>query len=124
MRHKARELFSDAKKQKIKPIGPPLLEYEVESDIQRRLRSGPISFAVAEEVLKRFYSAKIEIVTHTDLVRRAREIDRQYRQERIYDALYAALAELRSCEFWTADRAFYEAVKPGLSFVSFLVDYA
>jgi len=36
---------------------------------------------------------------------------------------YAALAELRGCEFWTADKAFYDAVKAVLSFVKYLPDY-
>ncbi|MFN3762195.1 MAG: hypothetical protein ACK4WK_03210 [Anaerolineae bacterium] len=54
---------------------------------------------------------------------RAREIARQFHQERIYDSLYAALAELYNCEFWTADRAFYEAVTPVLAYVRYLPDY-
>jgi predicted nucleic acid-binding protein len=57
------------------------------------------------------------------MVRRARAIARQFPQERIYDSLYAALAELRSCEFWTADKAFFDAVKATLSFVKYLPDY-
>lgn len=36
---------------------------------------------------------------------------------------YAALAELRGCEFWTADKVFYDAVKAVLSFVKYLPDY-
>lgn len=39
------------------------------------------------------------------------------------DATYAALAELRGCEFWTADKVFYDAVKATLSFVKYLPDY-
>ena len=47
-------------------------------------------------------------------MRRAREIARQSNQERVYDSIYAALAELRGCELWTADKAFYDAVKSKL----------
>ncbi len=36
---------------------------------------------------------------------------------------YAALAELHGCEFWTADKVFYEAVKAVLPFVKYLPDY-
>lgn len=57
------------------------------------------------------------------MVYRAREIARQFHQERIYDSLYAALAELYNCEFWTADRSFFEAVAPGLVYVKYLPDY-
>lgn len=65
----------------------------------------------------------LQIVSHPGLVPRAREIARLFNQERIYDSLYAALAELRGCEFWTADRLFYEAVKMALPFVKYLPDY-
>jgi len=57
------------------------------------------------------------------MIKRAREIARQFNQPNIYDSLYAALAELRVCEFWTADKAFYDAVKARLSFVKYLPDY-
>ena len=59
----------------------------------------------------------------TNLVKRARQIARQFGQPQIYDSLYAALAELRGCEFWTADKRFYDAVKGGLPFVKYLVHY-
>jgi hypothetical protein len=30
---------------------------------------------------------------------------------------------LRGCEFWTADKAFYDTVKAALPFVKYLPDY-
>jgi hypothetical protein len=35
----------------------------------------------------------------------------------------APLAELRGCEFWTADKVFYDTVKAVLPFVRYLPDY-
>jgi predicted nucleic acid-binding protein len=54
---------------------------------------------------------------------RSREIAKQFNQRKVYDATYAALAELRNCDLWTADKAFYEAVKDALSFVKYLPNY-
>ncbi|MCL0058359.1 hypothetical protein M1O47_01540 [Dehalococcoidia bacterium] len=51
--------------------------------------------------------------------RASHRCERRY-QERIYDSLYAAFAQLRRCDFWTDDKAFYEAVKSELSFVKYL----
>jgi predicted nucleic acid-binding protein len=65
----------------------------------------------------------VRIFTHPDMVSCAREIARKSNQERIYDSIYAALAQFRGCEFWTADKAFYDAVKSTLSFVKYLPDY-
>ena len=91
--------------------------------MQRRLYSGRATIVAVDASLAAFYAVGVRIVTHPDMVRRAREIARQFNQERIYDSLYAALAELRGCEFWTADKAFYEAVRSKLSFVRYLPDY-
>ena len=122
-REKARQLLHDARSKGIVLIGPPLLEYEVESVLQRRLCCGRATLAAVDASLRAFYAVGVRIVTHPDMVRRAREIARQFNQERIYDSLYAALAELCGSEFWTADKAFYEAVKSALPFVRYLPDY-
>lgn len=122
-RNKARQLLRDARLKGITLIGPPLLEYEVESTLQRRLHYGRVTIVAADASLRAFYTVGVRIATHPNLVRRAREIARQFKQERIYDSLYAALAELHGCEFWTADKVFYEAVKAVLSSVKYLPDY-
>jgi len=122
-RNKARQLLRDARLKDITLIGPPLLEYEVESNLQRRLHRGRVIIATVDASLSAFYAVGVQIVTHPDMVRRARELARQFNQERIYDSLYTALAELRGCEFWTADKVFHKAVKAALPFVKYLPDY-
>jgi predicted nucleic acid-binding protein len=122
-RHKARQLLREARARGIALIGPPLLVYEVESNLQHRLHGGRITLAAANAALGNFYTVGMQIETHPDMVRRARGIARLYHQDRIYDSLYAALAELRGCEFWTADGAFFHAVTSGLPFVKYLPHY-
>ena len=78
---------------------------------------------IADKTYKLLDNAPVVIVTHPFMRQRAREIARQFNQRKVYDATYAALAELRNCEFWTADKAFYEIVKTTLSFVKYLSDY-
>ena len=123
-RKQARRLLRDAHLSGIRLIGPPLLEYEVESVLQRRLQAGSVSRAAVDASLNAFYAVGIQIVTHPDLVRRARQLARESNQERIYDSVYAALAQLRGCEFWTADKRFYDAVKSRLLFVKLLNNYS
>jgi predicted nucleic acid-binding protein len=79
--------------------------------------------AAVDASLSAFYWVGVQIVTHPDLVRHARDLARRFQQERIYDALYAALADLRGCDLWTADKAFYDDVRTGLSFVKYLPNY-
>src|SRR5262249_37621750 len=119
-RHKARQLLRDARVPGGALIGPPPLGYQGQRNLQPRLPHGRMTLAAANAALGGFYAVGMQIETHPDMVRRAREIARLYHQDRIYDSLYAALAELRGCEFWTADGAFFHAVTAGLPFVKFL----
>ena len=48
---------------------------------------------------------------------RAWEIATDFGFATVYDATYLALAELRGCEFWTADERLVNQVKDTLSFV-------
>ena|SRR2546428_1673598 len=122
-RSKARQLLREARSKGIILIGPPLLEYEVEGTLQRRFSQGRVMLEAVNASLEAFYEVGVQVVTHPGMVQRARTIARQFQQERIYDSLYAALAELRGCQFWTADKVFYDAVRSGLSFVKYLPDY-
>lgn len=105
-------------------VAPPLFEYETESVLQQRLCSGVLTTTEADAALAELAIINIQIAVHPAMVERARSIARQFSQTRIYDSLYAALAELQNCEFWTADRKFFNAVKSELSFVKYLPDYS
>jgi predicted nucleic acid-binding protein len=120
---KAIKLLQDSLAGGIVLISPPLFEYETESALQTKVVRGRATVADVDLALQALATIGVQIVTHLDMVRRAREIARQFNQPKIYDSLYAGLAELRGCEFWTADKPFYDAVKAGLAFVKYLPDY-
>lgn len=67
--------------------------------------------------------APVQIVTHSNLRQRARDIAERFNLPTVYDATYTALAELCGCEFWTADKVFYDTVKAVLTFVKYLPHY-
>ena len=123
-RNKARKLLQDSLADGIILISPPLFEYETESALQTKVFRGQATVADVDLALQALAAIGVQIVTHPDMVRRAREIARQFNQPKIYDSLYAALAELRGCELWTADKPFYDVVKTGLPFVKYLPDYS
>ena len=122
-RHKALKLLRDSHAAGIALIAPPLFEMETDSVIQSRVREGKTTAEVADRTLALLDRAPVVIVTHPALRRRARELARRFQQGMVYDATYAALAELRGCEFWTADKIFHDAVKTELAFVRYLPDY-
>jgi predicted nucleic acid-binding protein len=122
-RAKARKLLQESLAKGITLIAPPLFEYETESVIQTKVVNRKVSVADADLALQALAAVGVRLVTHPGLIERAREIARQFNQPKIYDSLYAALAELRGCEFWTADKTFYDAVKAALPLVRYLPDY-
>ena len=123
MRAQAHQLFEDALAAGATLIAPALFESELDSIVQRRVVESRMSSADAARAYAGIDDLDVVITSHPDLRRRARAIAAQFNQPKVYDSTYAALAELRGCEFWTADHAFYRAVKDKLSFVKYLADY-
>jgi predicted nucleic acid-binding protein len=122
-RKKARKLLFDSIKSDIMLIAPPLFEYETESVLQERLYSGKLTITEVNVAIEKLNSVGVQVINHTGMIKCARDVARSFNQPKIYDSLYAALAELRGCEFWTADKAFYDAVKSTLLYVKYLPDY-
>ena len=122
-RRRPLKLLKDAIQSGITLIAPPMYEYETESVLQGRIVYKKSSIQEIDAALVSLEKAGVQLFATPTLVKRARAIARQYNQPQIYDSLYAALAELRACEFWTADKRFYNAVKGGLPFVKYLAHY-
>jgi predicted nucleic acid-binding protein len=122
-RAKAKDILADARKNRVALLAPPFFPYEFETAIQRRLLGRTITLKEADSYLKVFYQVPISLIDDPQLITKAREIARQTYQVTIYDSLYAALAELQGCDFWTADRKFYEAATKQFASVRFLADY-
>jgi predicted nucleic acid-binding protein len=120
---KARKLLRDSYTSGLVLIAPPLFEYEMESVIQTFHEQGLLTVAQSDTALANLAGIGIQLVTHPTMVSRAREFARRFHQPKIYDSLYAALADLRGCEFWTADTAFWNAMHVALPFVKHLPAY-
>lgn len=122
-RSKARQLLRDCLVRNVRLIAPPLFVSEVDTVIRKRVYDGRLSPADAGKAYTGLDQVTVHLVAPLNLRRRAREIAEQFNQRTVYDATYAALADLRGCEFWTADKAFYNAVKEALLFVRYLPEY-
>lgn len=122
-RAKARALLRDSGMAGIILIAPPNFISEVDSAIRKRVFDGKMASAEAKKAYAILDAAPVQIVDAAGVRQRAREIAEQFNQRFVYDATYAALAELRGCKFWTVDKAFYDAVKTTLTFVKYLPDY-
>ena len=120
---KGRALLKDAGASGVQLIAPSYFTGEVDSAISKRVFDGKMAAVEGRKAYAILDAAPVEIVDMPGVRQRARKIAEQFRQRFVYDATDAALAELRGCEFWTADKVFYDAVKAVLSFVKYLPDY-
>jgi predicted nucleic acid-binding protein len=119
----ARKLMSESIRAGIELIAPPIFPAEVDSVIRRRVHDGLLDLAKGKAAQALLDQAPVQIRTHPELRRRAREIAERFNQRMVYDATHAALAELSGGEFWTADKVFHDAVHRELKFVRLLPDY-
>lgn len=122
-RAKARAFLRDAGVSGTRLIAPPIFTSEVDSAIRKRVFDGKMTANEARKAYVILDATPVEIVDIPGVRQRAREIAELFNQRFVYDATYAALAELRGCEFWTADKTFYDVVKMALTFVKYLPNY-
>ena len=122
-RNAARRLLRDCLVNEVALIAPHLFESESDTVIFKRFYDDKLSLVEAKKVLAGLDSIKVIMIAHPDLRQRAREIAERFKLSMVYDSTYAALAELRGCEFWTADKVFYDTAKAELAFVKYLPDY-
>lgn len=119
----ARRLLRDSIVNNVTLIAPAFFVCEADSAIRKRVYEGKLSLTDAKKAFAGLDKVTVQILTHQNLRQRAREIAGQFNLRTVYDATYAGLAELRGCEFWTADKVFYDMVNAVLTFVKYLPDY-
>lgn len=90
-----RKLLRDSLSAGIRLISPPLFENETESVVQEQVFLKRVSVADGDKALRALDHAGVEIIYDSLLKERARQIVRKCNQRRVYDATYAALAEIR-----------------------------
>lgn len=131
----ASQLLSDCLASTVEIIAPALWENEADSSLRvMRVRKDINRRAeVAAQQLLNVAPVRVEYEPRLRL--EAQRIANQLKHPRVYDATYAALAHLHSCELWTADQRLFNAaqavrsserasVAMPLSFVRFVGSYA
>jgi predicted nucleic acid-binding protein len=118
-------LITELADKQMQIIVPPLFLCERDSTIRLRVYKGDYNDEEASQARNLIAALGVVIDTDVGIHDRAFEIARVYNQPRCYDATYAALAEARNLNLWTADERFYNSVagtniKNPLRYVKFL----
>ena len=103
-------------------IAPSLLAFEVGSTIRRLVYFREITPEEGEEAFQRFLALKVRLSHQKTALSLAWELAKQFNRPCAYDTAYLALAQLRGCDFWTADEKLYNAVKDKLPWVHWVGD--
>ena len=102
----------------VQVIAPSLSRYEVTAVLTKRAHGGQLSKALSRSALSAALNLEgIEFVDSVDLHLNAWELACRLDLPSSFDAHYLALAEMRNCELWTADRQLYDRVKDELDYV-------
>jgi len=118
---KARVLYADYEQGQFSLLVPAFWDYEVVNGINKAIARGDLTEQEGHEaiaLLLAMQGQKVPLPSPQESYNSARKYQRS-----VYDSWYLSLAEETGCEFWTADRKLYNAVKDSLAFVRWLGDY-
>ncbi len=106
-------------------LAPGLLSYETTNVLHQRVRKGRLSLGEAQEALREiiFDLITFDFADTPDLCTRAIQLAQQFGLPAAYDAQYLALAESKTCEFWTADLRMWKCVQGKLAWVHWMPNY-
>lgn len=123
LKEEAIALLDESDRLGIQLIAPDFIYAETASTIRKNVYRGLLSAengAIAIGLLKRLEIKRYDV---RDLYDDAWRIAERFNLGGLYDAFYLALAELRGCDFWTADQKLLNSTT-GLSYARSIKDYA
>jgi predicted nucleic acid-binding protein len=120
---RADALWEQWKEDGVKVVSPGLLLFELTSVLRKKVHRGLLSPEEGEMAFDTVHRLPVQVLTPSDLHRRAWELAARFNRPAAYDAHYLALAEMMDCEFWTADRRLFNVVKDELPWVHWLGTY-
>ena len=122
---KADALFDQWAGEEIQLIAPVFFEVETDSILRQKVSlRRELTIDQAQLAFASLRALPIKTRYSAEQRERAWEIAREFQFPTVYDATYLALAELRKCEFWTADEKLFKQVGDKLTFVQWLGNYS
>lgn len=108
----------------IPTIAPDHIYTEVTSTFRGLVHRRIITSESGDEAVSMLMRAQIVRFDTVDLLNDAWRIAKLYNLSTMYDAYYLALADLRGCDFWTADQRLINSIRGDLPFVRHIKDFA
>lgn len=96
---------------------PYLLHYEIYNIIRNKTHRKIICQEEQKRIFEVYHAFDIKFIADTELMTTAISLANRFNLPAIYDAVYLALAQKMSLEFWTADLKLARTVSKQLPFV-------
>jgi len=93
-------------------LAPPLFPAEVTNALYLSVRRMRLTVEEAELALKTVMQLGVQVAEPSGLYFRSLRLAADYSTANAYDTQYVALAEMESCELWTADERLVTSMKP------------
>ena len=90
---------------------PDLMPFEAANALYGKAYWGHVAYDEARDVMANLMAIPIVYHQSASLHSRAMELAEMLGQNMVYDSFFLALAEFLDCEFWTADKRFYNAAQ-------------
>lgn len=113
-------LFAEWRAHRARLIAAAFAEAEIDSVLRKKVHRGELTPEMAETSFAAACLLPLKSPRPSKHRQRSWEIAKEFQLPAVYDATYLALAELRGCQFWTADTKLYERVKGQLAFARLL----
>lgn len=105
-------LFAAWQEQSTRLIAPPFLPIEVDSVLRQKVMlRQELTIEQARTCFAAACQVPVELLSLPGQRELAWSLAEELRLPHVYDTTYLALAELRGCEFWTADRRLVNACR-------------
>ena len=90
---------------------PDLMPFEAANALYGKAYWGHVSYDEAKDMMANLMAVPIVYHQSASLHSRAMELAEVLGQDMVYHSFFLALAEFMDCEFWTADKRFYNAAQ-------------
>jgi len=112
-------LFDEWAKDGTQLIAPTFFGVETHSILRQKVRR-ELTVEQADLAFTKLQALPVQETFMPGQRQRAWEITKDFGLTTVYDTTYLALAELRGCEYWTAEEKLFKQVKDKLTFVKWL----
>ena len=100
-----------------------LFAFEVTSTLRRLIYLNEITDSEGEAAFQKFLQIPVGLSHRQAIFPMSWKLAQELKHSRTYDTAYLALAQLRKCDFWTADERLFNGIKDRFPWVKWIGNY-